>query len=102
MKKVEPFGQANEEPKYLSRALTVTAIEPVGQDGKHLRLMVKHNSQMIKKTIGFGLGDVNRCSENWKECLKPGDKIDMVFSIGLNEWNGNRELQLTIEDIKKL
>jgi single-stranded-DNA-specific exonuclease len=102
LQKFEPFGQSNEEPKYVSRALTVTAIEPVGQDGKHLRLMVKHNSQLIKKTIGFGLGDVNRCSENWKECLKPGDKIDMVFSIGVNEWNGNRELQLTIEDIKKI
>jgi single-stranded-DNA-specific exonuclease len=102
LQKFEPFGQANEEPKYVSRALTVTAIEPVGQDGKHLRLMVKHNSHLIKKTIGFGLGDVNKCSENWKECLKPGDKIDMVFSIGVNEWNGNRELQLTIEDIKKV
>ncbi len=102
LQKFEPFGQANEEPKYVSRSLTVTAIEPVGQDGKHLRLMVKHNSQLIKKTIGFGLGDVNRCSENWKECLKPGDKIDMVYSIGVNEWNGNRELQLTIEDIKKI
>ena len=101
LQKFEPFGQMNEEPKYVSRALTVTAIEPVGQDGKHLRLMVKHNSQLIKKTIGFGLGDINKCSENWKECLKPGDKIDMVYSIGVNEWNGNRELQLTIEDIKK-
>ena len=102
LQKFEPFGQANEEPKYVSRALTVTAIEPVGQDGKHLRLMVKHNSHLIKKTIGFGLGDINRCSENWKQCLKPGDKIDMVFSIGVNEWNGNRELQLTIEDVKKI
>ncbi len=102
LQKFEPFGQANEEPRYVSRALTITAVEPVGQDGKHLRLMVKHGSHLIKKTIGFGLGDVNRCPENWKECLKPGDKIDMVFSIGVNEWNGNRELQLTIEDIKKI
>ncbi|MEK7680630.1 MAG: DHHA1 domain-containing protein, partial [Patescibacteria group bacterium] len=101
LQKFEPFGQANEEPKYVAYGLTVAAIEPVGQDGKHLRLMVKHDSQVIRKTIGFGLGDINRCSENWKQCLKPGDKIDMVFSIGVNEWNGNRELQLTIEDIKK-
>ncbi len=101
LQKFEPFGQMNEEPKYVSRALTVTAVEPVGQDGKHLRLMVKHGSQLIKKTIGFGLGDINKYAENWKECLKPGDKIDMVFSIGVNQWNGNRELQLTIEDIKK-
>ncbi|MFA5062103.1 MAG: single-stranded-DNA-specific exonuclease RecJ [Patescibacteria group bacterium] len=101
LQKFEPFGMANEEPVYTAGSLTLAGIEPVGQDGKHLRLMVKHNSQVIKKTIGFGLGDSNRNETNWKEILKPGDKIDMVFTVGVNEWNGNRELQLTIEDIKK-
>jgi len=33
--------------------------------------------------------------------LKIGDKIDIVFEIDLNEWNGNRELQLTIVDLRK-
>ena len=102
LEKFEPFGQNNEEPTYAARDLTVTAVEPVGQDGKHLRLMVKHKSHSIRKTIGFGLGDINRCEMDWKTCLKPGDKIDMAFTIGVNEWNGNRELQLTIEDIKKV
>ncbi len=102
LQKFEPFGQANEEPKYLAKSVTLVNIDPVGVDGKHLRLTVKHNSHLLKKTIGFGLGNIKRYSENWKETLKPGDKIDMVFSIGVNEWNGNRELQLTVEDIKKL
>jgi len=101
LQKFEPFGQANEEPVYMAGALTIVGIEPVGQDGKHLKLMVKHNSHVTRKTIGFGLGDANRYTENWKENLKSGDKIDMVFTVGVNEWNGNRELQLTIEDIKK-
>ncbi|MFH1292241.1 MAG: single-stranded-DNA-specific exonuclease RecJ [bacterium] len=101
LQKFEPFGQANEEPKYTASELTITGVEPVGQDGKHLRLMVKHNSHTVRKTIGFGLGDCTRHPSDWKKNLKPGDKIDMVFTIGVNEWNGNRELQLTIEDIKK-
>lgn len=101
LEKFEPFGQANEEPTYMARSVTVVQVDPVGQDGKHLRITVKHNSHLIKKTIGFGLGDIKRYAENWRECLKPGDKIDIVFSIGVNEWNGNRELQLTIQDIKK-
>lgn len=101
LQKFEPFGVGNEEPKYLARNLTVSSVVPVGNDGKHLRLMVKHNSHLIKKTIGFGLGDLNKHPLNWKEVLKPGDKIDMVFRISVNQWNGNRELQLTIEDIKK-
>ena len=101
LQKFEPFGQANEPPRYAAYGLTVVAIEPVGSDGKHLRLMLKHNSHVVRKTIGFGLGDPDRCGHDWKESLKPGDLIDMIFTVGVNEWNGNRELQLTIEDLRK-
>ncbi|PIT87887.1 MAG: single-stranded-DNA-specific exonuclease RecJ [Candidatus Magasanikbacteria bacterium CG10_big_fil_rev_8_21_14_0_10_40_10] len=101
LQKFEPFGVGNEEPKYMARGLQITNITPVGQDGKHLRLMVKHNNHVVRKTIGFGLGDVNRHPDDWKNNLRAGDIIDMVFAVSVNEWNGNRELQLTIEDIKK-
>jgi len=47
------------------------------------------------------LGDTNKHPDDWKKILKPGDKIDIVFSIGVNQWNGNRELELKLEDIKK-
>jgi hypothetical protein len=79
----------------------VAAVDALGVDGKHLRVTLKHNSQVAKKTIGFGLGDPSRHPDNWKENLKPGDKIDMVFTISVNEWNGTRELQMVIEDIRK-
>lgn len=101
LQRFEPFGQANEEPKYAARGLTIFEINPVGQDGKHLKLMLKHHSHIVRKTIGFGLGDPNRHPDDWKKNLKPGDKIDMVFAVGVNQWNGNRELELKIEDIKK-
>lgn len=101
LERFAPFGQKNEAPKYCARGLTIVGVEPVGQDGKHLRLMVKHNSHLVRKTIGFGLGDSNRHPEKWREQLKPGDKIDMAFSVGANQWNGKRELQITIEDIIK-
>ncbi len=94
----KPFGQANEKPKYLARGLTVTALEPVGKDKKHLRIMVKHNTPTIRKTIGWNLCNGN--GTNWGKDLKKGDKIDMVFEMDVNEWNGNREIQLTIVDLK--
>ncbi len=101
LQKFEPFGQANEEPRYVAYGVTVVSIDSVGQDGKHLRLLVKHHSEVTKKTIAFGLGDTTRHEEKWKDVLTPGTKVDIVFTVGVNEWNGNRELQLMIEDIKK-
>lgn len=103
LEKFEPFGQTNPKPKYLAKKLTVAGLEPVGKDGKHLRIMVKHNSEKIRKTIGWDLCNENNCHcTDWNKALKIGDKIDLVFEIGANQWNGNRELQLTILDLKKL
>ena len=100
--KFKPFGKENEKPKYLARGLTVVKFEGVGKQGKHMRIMVKHNSPKIRKTIGWQLCNSNTSGPNWCKELKIGDKIDMVFEISVNEWNGNRELQLTIVDLKKI
>ncbi|MBI5222688.1 MAG: single-stranded-DNA-specific exonuclease RecJ [Candidatus Magasanikbacteria bacterium] len=100
LEKFEPFGQGNEKPKYLAENLEIYSLEPVGQEGKHLRVMVKTPTGKIRKTIGWSLCNGNGNGTNWCKKLKPGDKIDIIFEIGLNEWNGNRELQLTICDLK--
>lgn len=101
LQKFAPFGVANPEPIYAARGLTLVAMSPVGSDGKHLRLSVKHNSHLVKKTICFGFGNAEKHPSDWKNNLKPGDKIDLAFTISVNEWNGNRELQLEVKDIKK-
>lgn len=101
LEKMEPFGINNPEPIYSATNLTIINVAPVGQDGRHLRIMLKHNSQTVRKTMGFGLGDTNKHPDDWKVNLHPGDKVDIAFSIEVNEWNGNRELLMTIEDIKK-
>ena len=43
--------------------------------------------------IAFGQGDKAKS-------LKTGDKIDIVYTIAENIWNGKRSLQLKIKDIK--
>jgi len=93
LERFEPFGEANSKPKFLAKDLTVTEAQTVGREGKHMRLMVKHDTEIIRKTIGFCFGD-------WCAKLKAEDKIDLVFEVDVNEWNGNRELQLKIIDLK--
>ena len=63
--------------------------------------MVKDASGKIRKTVGWGLCDTTRGDgKDWSKLLHEGDLIDIVFTIGVNEWNGNRELQLTIQSLR--
>jgi single-stranded-DNA-specific exonuclease len=99
LEKFKPFGMANPKPKYLAEKVKVIGIEPLGKDGKHMRLMVQHTTNKIRKTVGW-----NFCAgadQNWCQTLRAGDLIDMLFEVGVNEWNGTRELQLTVVDLKK-
>ncbi len=94
LNKLEPFGERNPQPKFLTLDLQVIGVDFVGDNKKHLRLMVGDESGLVRKTIGFGLGQA------WGD-LQMGDRIDMVYEVSVNEWNGNRELQLKIVDLKK-
>jgi len=94
LEKFIPYGEKNPKPIFLASDLTVVEAQTVGQEKKHMRLMVKHTTPIIRKTIGFCFGD-------WCSRLKTGDKVDMVFEVDVNEWNGNRELQLKIVDLRK-
>ncbi|MCF6276689.1 MAG: single-stranded-DNA-specific exonuclease RecJ [Candidatus Magasanikbacteria bacterium] len=99
VQRFEPFGKDNEKPKYLANELTITHIQQMGKGGKHVRLMVKHRSQRIFKVVGWNL--CGRKEKDWCQILRIGDKIDIVFELGINEWNGTTELQRTIIDIRK-
>jgi len=93
LQKFEPFGEHNSQPVFACPRVVVESIRSVGKSGQHLQIMVKHNSEIIRKTIAFGF------ALEWSKNLPQGREIDIAFEISLNEWNGNRELQLKIVDI---
>ena len=93
IEKFRPFGEGNRKPRFISHGLTVVETQSVGKDAKHLRLMVNHEKSISRKMIGFGFG-------HWLGKIKTGDSVDAVFEVDVNEWNGNRELQLKLVDLK--
>ncbi|MFH1172902.1 MAG: single-stranded-DNA-specific exonuclease RecJ [bacterium] len=93
LEKLEPFGEDNPKPIMAAYNLEVFNIQPVGQDDKHLRLFLKDDSGKVHKTIGFCFGD-------WCQRLKAGDHVDIVFEADANQWNGSRELQFKIVDLR--
>lgn len=82
-----PFGQDNPEPKFLSRA-TLEEIMVMGKDKTHIKFRVGG-----RWALAFG-----RAEE--LAHLKSGDIIDFVYTVGFNEFNGRREAQLKIVDLK--
>ena len=94
LERFAPFGEKNPKPVFVSRGLTVSGISTVGADGKHLRLSVTSARGKMAKMIGFGFGA-------WTQIAKLGDRLDAAFEVSVNEWNGNRELQLRIVDLRR-
>jgi len=90
IKKFEPFGCGNPKPLFLTRGLEIEEIKNVGKNHQHLKIIVTSK----RKLIYFWIGDkLNH--------LKRGDKIDVVFELNETEWDGLKELEFKIVDLKK-
>ena len=93
VEKCKPFGMGNPPPIFSTRSVSVVGLATVGADGKHLKLTVQSNTGKILKLIGFSFGF-------HIQSLHLGDVIDIAFEVSVNEWNGSRELQGKIVDLR--
>ncbi|MCB9007138.1 MAG: hypothetical protein H6656_07215 [Ardenticatenaceae bacterium] len=91
---LEPTGAANPQPVFVSRSVEVIHHRAVGQNGAHLQLTLAAGGISGYREIG---GIAFRQGE-WASHLP--QTIDLVYSISVNEWRGNRNLQLMVQDIR--
>jgi single-stranded-DNA-specific exonuclease len=90
-----PFGEGNREPVFLMKNLIIEDLKSVGSTNKHLKLFLRseNGSPKIFETIGFNL--------NGKFIhLEKGDKVDIIFNLEVDSWNGNKKIQLVLIDLK--
>ncbi|PJF41495.1 MAG: single-stranded-DNA-specific exonuclease RecJ [Phototrophicales bacterium] len=92
IKQLEPTGFHNSAPVLMSRHLRVVEWRTVGEDNRHLKLKISRAGQPPIDAIGFGLGE-------WAS-VRP-DYIDAAYYLEMNEWNGHRNLQLNLQDIRR-
>lgn len=83
----EPFGIGNPQPYFLTSGMLVEDVRAVGSENQHLKLQVDGI-----EAIGFGLGEK-------RSNMRPGDTIDLVYSLSQNHYNGRTTLQLKIKDL---
>lgn len=92
IKKLEPYGEGNPKPLFRSENVLVTKVDTIGSTQAHLRMSVADGGVM-RKTIGFKLG--SRASE-----LSVGTRVDLVYHVSINVWNGRSEVQLIVKDFQ--
>lgn len=93
---LEPFGNGNREPIFLSENIELVDKKLVGKDGHHLKLWLKDkkNPGMILEAIGFGLG--SKYSN-----VSPSKEIKIVYNLEEDHWNGNSKIQLKLIDFNQ-
>ncbi len=99
MQRLEPYGPGNPAPVFASAGLRAVpgSVRPVGQAG-HLKLRLAqptHPSGLVLDAIGFGLGHyLPRLLE------APEALISACYILEMNEFRGQRTLQLRLLDLR--
>jgi single-stranded-DNA-specific exonuclease len=88
---LEPTGYGNPSAVFVSRDVKIKSFRPVGSEGKHLKVTLDDEFGGFMDCIGFRMGSMHTS-------LKP--RVDLLYNIELNEYNGRKSLQLNLKDIK--
>ena len=96
MSQFQPFGPENMSPVFVSRNVSDTGSgRMVGSSGEHLKLELCQESSGQKSFPAIAFSQANHF-----EFIKGGHPFDICYSLEMNEFRGNRNLQLNIRDIK--
>ncbi|MEP7376342.1 MAG: single-stranded-DNA-specific exonuclease RecJ [Chitinophagaceae bacterium] len=88
---MEPFGPENLRPVFIAKNATDTGYSKIVKE-QHLRFSVRQNG-IVFTGIGFNMPEKY-------DFLKNKLPVDIVFKIDVNEWNGEKNLQLRVVDCR--
>ena len=88
---LEPFGSGNPKPVFLLRSVCVLSHTDVG-GGRHLKLRLRRDG-VAMDAIFF--------SANTAACgIENGQRLDIAFTLQINQFRGNRTVQLQLCDLR--
>ena len=90
MKVLAPFGKANEKPVFADKNLTIRQIQSLGKEGKFTKMYLVNNAGNGIEAVGFF------DSTELKEAYGANRKISCTYYPEINEYRGNRKLQICI------
>jgi single-stranded-DNA-specific exonuclease len=91
LKVLEPCGAGCPKPLLVMERLEVDRISQVGS-GKHMRLRLR-NGRHFFQAIYFSATPETAC-------IAQGDLVDVAFTPQVNEYRGERSVQMNVVDIR--
>ena len=88
---LEPCGNRCPKPVLMMKGLTIERITMVG-GGRHMRLRLR--------TGRFGLNAIYFSANPESVSIQPGEMVDIAFTPQINEFRGERNVQMNVLDIR--
>ena len=87
---MEPYGESNAEPLFLTTGVQVLSVSFMGKNKQHIRMRILHQGS-VWEAVGFNQ------SNNWVDSYKT---LDIVYSVGLDTWSGREIFKLYLKDFR--
>ena len=94
LEQLEPFGNGNEKPQFAQKDLSVRNVRVLGKNRNAVKLSLVTPSGFAMDGMFFGEGD------RFAEELAGKNSMDIVYYPTVNEYNGNRTLQVIIKEYR--
>ncbi len=88
---MEPFGTSNPVPVLMMREMRLSRVIPLG-GGKHTKLILEKDGNSIS-AVWFGMNTAQLPYELL-------DRVDVLFQLNLNEFQGVTSLQMIVQDLR--
>lgn len=91
LRQLEPCGYGNPAPLFSAHGLEVKYPKAIGMDGSHLKLYLSDGKSTVEG-IAFR-------QAHWLKNMP--NRVDVVYALELNEWQGETKLQMNVKDMRK-
>ena len=94
---LEPFGHGLPAPRFGVRDVELKAAATFGGDGDHLRLWFAQGERIVE-AIAWRRGHF---LESYRRAAQRAGRLDALFSVEVNRWDGEGNVRLQLEDVRK-
>ena len=89
---LEPFGQMNKVPIFISREVRARDVKFVGREDNHVRFRAFQGNQ-FRNVIGFNLAHAF-------QSIDANEPVDIVYEMRRNTWGGRDSIEIKLLDLR--